>query len=229
MANFSVTTAVLFCFFTLSLALTTLNTPEDDDVATAVSTPLPDASPATTSDQSVPVNADDNPLSLSTALPLTKISLRPFYRLFSKFPCHHRHKFYKDDPMRPLEIPYGNDMLVSSGENSEFQDPKALHGGSWQQVKLHHHQHHQHHHHHHHHDESSDSESDSDSDDEDEDDRIKKMVLKRRHFGGFDAEKKLKILKKLFRHENAEEEEHHHKKERDGFMIRVRKFFDHYF
>lgn len=110
-------------------------------------------------------------------------------------------------------------MLVSSGENSDFQNPEALHGGSWQRVKLPHH-----HHHHHHHDEDSDS----DSDDEGEDDRIKKMALKRRHFGGSDAEKKLMILKRHFRHENTEEEDHH-KEERQGFMIRVRKFFDHYF
>ncbi|KAG8375089.1 hypothetical protein BUALT_Bualt10G0064100 [Buddleja alternifolia] len=205
----------LLCLFTLSVARTPS---ENEDVTTAISLPISESTAAVRV-RSEAANAETE--SDSAAVPLTRITFRPINRRFdvrSKRPCRHHSRF--NNP-RMKEIPYGNDMIVASGENSDFEDP-VIHGGGrrtsgwW--VRLHHH-HHRH----------RDEDSDSDSDNED-DDRKKKMVFKRYDHGRFDTEKQLKALKEMrkrFRHESEEEEEKH--KKGTGFMRRVRKFLDNYF
>ena len=115
------------------------------------------------------------------------------------------------------EISYGNDMIRSSGENSDFEQPIVRGGGKripgrW--MRMHHHHHHLRHH---------GEDSDSDSDDEEED--VKKVVFKRYNFDRFDREKNLSKLRKRFRVHNHNEEE---KKKKGGFMRGVRKFLDNY-
>ncbi|PIN21012.1 hypothetical protein CDL12_06295 [Handroanthus impetiginosus] len=210
MAKFAAAIIALFCLFTLSLARSPA---ENDESTTAVSFPLSETRPMLRE----AANAESESKSAAvTSAPLTKITIRPVNRRFrvgSKDPCRHHFRFYST--LRGNEeIPFGNDMILSSGENGDFVNP-ALRGEGQPingRVRLHHH-------HHHHEDE------DSDSDDEEEHDRIKKAVFNRFDFNRFDREKKLKGLKKMrkhFRLQNEEEKE-------EGFMRRVRKFFDDFF
>ncbi|KAL8521248.1 hypothetical protein ACS0TY_011692 [Phlomoides rotata] len=191
----------LFCLFALSFAG---DATEKDESTTQVSLPLSEAAanPALRLPTD-PVNTEteSNSAVVASSMPLTKTRFRPVNRRFrvrSGHPCRHHFKFYPTTRVNG-EVPYGNDMLVSTGEKSDFQEP-ILHGegrrirGRW--VRMHHH---------HHHDE------DSDSDDED-DDRLKKIVLQR-------------YEKNSRKHFRSEEE----KKKNGGFMKIVRKFLDHYF
>ncbi|KAI3468622.1 hypothetical protein Pfo_025285 [Paulownia fortunei] len=234
MAKSCATIIALFCLFTLSLAHTA---PEHDEVTTQVSLPLSEASPMLRL-PSGPVNTEtesnstvvttvpltklntetESNAAVVTSAPLIKSTFRPVNRRFhvrSKHPCRHHVKVQPTMGENEV-IPYGNDMIVSSGENSDFEDP-VLHGegrsvpGRW--VRLHHHHH---------------DDEDSDSDEDEDEDQVKKIVFKRYDHNSFDREKELKVLKKLrkhFRHQNGEEE----KKKKGGFMKRVRKFLDQYF
>ncbi|PIN21013.1 hypothetical protein CDL12_06296 [Handroanthus impetiginosus] len=173
-----------------------------------------------------PNDESESKSAVATSVPLTKVTFRPVnhrFRVGSKDPCRHHFRFYPT--LRGNEeIPYGNDMILSSGENGDFVNP-ALRGEGQpinKRVTLHHH------HYHHHEDEDSDSDdedSDSDSEDEEEHDRIKKAVFKRFDFNRFDKEKKLKALKKMRKHFRLQNEE----AKIGGFMRRVRKFFDYFF
>lgn len=212
MAKFSAAALTLFCLFTLSLARTS---PENDDVTTQVSLPLAEAMPAVRLPSEPVKTGTVSNAAVANSVPLTKVTFRPVNRRFrvgSKHPCRHQFKIYPT--LREIEeFPFGDDMIVPSGENSDFEDP-VLHGEGrrfrrrW--VRLHHH-----------HDE------DSDSDDDEDEERIKK-IFKRYDYDRFDREKKLKVLKKMrkhFRHQNEEKE----REKKGGFMKRVRKFLDHYF
>ncbi|KAK4389188.1 hypothetical protein Sango_2255800 [Sesamum angolense] len=214
MAKFYAAVIALFCLFTLSLARTS---PENDDVTTQVSLPLAEPRPVDRL-PSEPVKTETESNSVvATSVPLTKITFRPINRRFrvgSKRPCRHHFRIYPT--LREIdEIPFGDDMIVPSGENSDFENP-VLHGEGprirrrW--VKLHHH---------HHHDE------DSDSDDDEDDEGIKK-IFKRYDYDRFNREKELKVLKKMRKHFRLQHEEKEREK-RSGFMKRVRKFLDHYF
>lgn len=222
MAKFRTTiiAAAILCFFTVSLARTT---PANDDAAatTQVALPLPSADPALRlpTETDAKANAETDPNSaVVSAVPLTEITFRPVNRRFhlrSKRPCRHHFKFYPTTRENE-EISYGNDMILSSGENSDFEQPIVRGGGKripgrWMRM-------------HHHHRLRGHHDDDSDSDDEEEEDRVKKVVFKRYDYDRFDREKKLKKLRKHFRVRNEEAE----KKKKGGFMIRVRKFLDHY-
>ncbi|KAH6783402.1 hypothetical protein C2S52_008361 [Perilla frutescens var. hirtella] len=228
MAKFrtAIIAAALFCLFTVSLARAP---PKIDESATTtdVALPLPDADPALrlpsepiNTQTEAKANAEADPSSaVISAVPLTEITFRPINRRFhlrSKRPCRHQFKFYPTMKENE-EISYGNDMILSSGENSDFELPIARGGGKripgrWMRT----------HHHHHHHLRYHDEDSDSDSDDEED---VKKVVFKRYGYDRFDREKKLNKLRKHFRVHNEEEE----KKKKGGFMRGVRKFLDHYF
>lgn len=219
--------AALLCFFTVSLAR---STPASDDssaaaVTTQVALPLSSADPALRlpADTDAKANTETDPNSaVVTAVPLTEITFRPVNRRFhlrSKRPCRHHFKFYPT-VRENEEISYGNDMILSSGENSDFEQPIARGAGKripgrW--MRMHHHHRLRRH-------RDEDSDVDSDSEDEEEEDRVKKVVFKRYDYDRFDREKKLKKLRKHFRVRNEEPEQ----KKKGGFMIRVRKFLDHY-
>ncbi|KAL7159937.1 hypothetical protein ABFS83_01G061500 [Erythranthe nasuta] len=191
----------LFCLITFSIAA---DLPSENDESTAqVSFPLTEA---------------ERDSAVANLPPLTRmITLRPVNRRFdvrSKHPCRgRRHSRVYHAVMRrenEEQIPYGDDMLVSSGENSDFVDNLQLNTDDRRFPLRSMHDHHFHHHHHHH-----DEDSDSDSDDEDDHgDRINK---------------KMKVLKKWrnhFRHQNTEADPEN---KEFSFMKRVRKFLDHYF
>lgn len=194
----TVIAVVLFCLFTLSIAG---DATENDESTTQVSLPL--SEPVALRLPSDPVNTEteSNSAVVASSVPLTKIRFRPINRRFrvrSGHPCRHHFKFYPKMRVNG-EVPYGNDMVVSTGEKIDFQEPVVrVDGrripGRW--VRMHHR---------HHHDE------DSDSDDED-DDRLKKLVLKHSEY-------------KLRQHFRTGEE----KRKNCGFMKRVRKFLDRYF
>ncbi|KAK6158364.1 hypothetical protein DH2020_005678 [Rehmannia glutinosa] len=196
MAKPCATIIALFCLFTLSIAAHT--PPENDEATTKASLPLTHPNP----------NLHLSSVDLSVPLTTTFRTVNRRFPVRSKHPCRHHLKIHPT-MMEKEEIPYGNDMIVSSGENSDFEEPVLHDGGRrirrrWGRL----------HHYHHHHDGE-----DSDSDDED---RIKKIVFKR-----FDRENEFRVLKKLkhFRIQNAEGE----KKKNSGVMKRVGKFLDHYF
>lgn len=203
MPRFYTAAIALLCLFTLSIAAQT--SPENDGATTQVA--LPDSD-----DKSVirlptdPSNAEADKTTAvvesSVSVPLTKITFHAVNRRFpigSKKGCHH-------SKVSPTEnehkvISYGNDMLVASGESSDFQNPvvygedRSIHH-RW--ARMHHHRRH------HNHDEDSDSDSDSDNE---EDQKEKPFVLKRYHFDG--EEKGLK--------------------KKACFFKRLRKFLGHYF
>ncbi|KAL7122852.1 hypothetical protein ACP275_01G069900 [Erythranthe tilingii] len=189
----------LFCLITLSIAADL--PPENDESTTQVSLPLTEA------------ERDSAVVNLP---PLTRmITLRPVNRRFdvrSKHPCRGRRhsRFYHAVMRRENEeqTPYGDDMLVSSGENSDFVDLQLNTDDRRFPLRSMHH-----HHDHHHHDEDSDSDSDSD-DEDDHGDRINK---------------KMKVLKKWKNHFGHHNTDADPEKKESGFMKRVRKFLDHYF
>ncbi|KAL1532770.1 hypothetical protein AAHA92_32739 [Salvia divinorum] len=206
--------AALFCLFTISLAR----------ASAQVALPLRDADPALRL-PSEPINTqaaaktnteiDPNFADVS-AVPMTKITFRPVNRHFLKRPCRHHFKFYPT--MRDnQQIPYGNDMLIASGENSDFKQHVGHGGGKripgrWMRM-------------HHHHLRYRRGE-DSDSDNEEEDDRVKKVMFKRYDYNRFDREKKLKKLRQRFRIGNEKKEA---KSKTASFFKGVRKFLNNYF
>ncbi|MFX6532887.1 hypothetical protein ABTG41_01185, partial [Acinetobacter baumannii] len=195
MAKFHITAIVLFCLLTLSFARVT---PENDDVTTSVSLPVSDVS----TKLRLPSETESK-----SAVPLTAISLHLINRRFpmrSKRPCHH----HKDH----VKIHYGNDMIVSSGENSDFDNLGAIHGVERRWIRLHHH------HHDKHHDEDSDSDSDSDDEDDEHENKIKRHDHNR-----FDGKMAWKKMRTHWRIHHEEEEK------RAGFMKRVGDFFGRYF
>lgn len=230
MAQFRTATiaAALFCLFAVSLSRAP---PQIDESAATtlaqLSLPLSDADLAlrlpselvnTEADAKATAEVDSDP-DIVTSVPMTELTFRPINRRFhvrSKRPCRHHFKFYHT--MRENEaIPYGNDMILPSGENSDFEEPIVRGGGNripgrW--MRLHHHHHHLRH--------RRDEETDSDN--EEDVGRMKKVVLKRDNFDRFDREKKLKKLREQFRVQKEEEE----KSKKSGFMKGVRKFLDHY-
>lgn len=226
MAKFrtAILAAALFCLFTVSLARAP---PKIDASAAQVALPLSDADAdpvalrlPTEADAKANTETDPN-LAVVSAVPLTEVAFRPVNRRFHvKRPCRHHFKFYPT--MRESEpIPYGNDMILASGENSDFEQPIARAGGKripgrWMRT------HHRHHHLRH----RRGEDTDSDSDNEEEEDRVKKVVFKRYDYDRFDREKKLKLLRQHFRFANEKKKEETPKR---GFMKGVRKFLDNYF
>ncbi|EYU23370.1 hypothetical protein ABFS82_01G063500 [Erythranthe guttata] len=186
----------LFCLITLSIAADL--PPENDESTAQVSLPLTEA------------ERDSAVVNLP---PLTRmVTLRPVNRRFdvrSKHPCRgRRHSRVYHALMRrenEEQIPYGDDMLVSSGENSDFVDNLQLNSDD-RRFPLNS----MHHHHHHHHE-------DSDSDSDDEDDHGERI------------NKKMKVLNKWKNHFEHQNRDADPEKKESGFMKRVRKFLDHYF
>ncbi|KAK4422521.1 hypothetical protein Salat_1834600 [Sesamum alatum] len=168
----------LFCLFAISLALTP---PENDDATTEVVLPLNTIIRLPTEG----VKADDSATATST--PSTEVTFQPIDR---------HHLEVEPRTREHVETPYGDDMMVPAGENSDFDDPEMIHGGERRWVTLHHH----------------DEASDSDSDDDDE-----------RAFGYYRFDRKrLKALAKMKNFELQKEKEDEQKN--SGFMQRLRSF-----
>ncbi|KAL2234660.1 UNVERIFIED_CONTAM: hypothetical protein Sindi_1198200 [Sesamum indicum] len=207
MPKLTPTAVALFCLFSVSLAF---SPSENDDATTAVALPL--SVNAIIRLPTEAVKADDSATATgtdtSTSAPSTEVTFQPIDR--------HHLEVLEPRPREHVETPYGDDMMVPSGENSDFDDLEMIHGGSRRWVALHHH------------DEASDSDSDDDDSDSDDDDDDDEDGGVKSGFGyyGFDR-KKLKALAKMknFGLENEKEDE----QKNGGFMQRVRKFLGHYF
>ncbi|KAL3652767.1 hypothetical protein CASFOL_002448 [Castilleja foliolosa] len=156
MAKSSATLIALFCFFTLSLA--SHAPPVNDEATTHVAVHNPNE----------PINSEKqfNTFVVSSTK-WTKIPFREVNRHFSvrsKLPCRHHRKFR----------PYSKDMVIPSGENSDFEAP-VVYGervsGRW--FRLHRHQNHG----------------------DDDEGQVKKTAFKRHVYNRFDKEEGLKGLK----------------------------------
>lgn len=234
MAKFYATAAVLFFLFTLIVARSPLKPLEKDDDTTSKSQSLP--ADHESSVIRIPtaeiLNADKNnhriePDSLivhSVPLDLATARFRPINRRFysrTKHPvhnCRHHYHLNRDDFFKGnsverkerLEVPYGDDMLVSSGENSDFEEPPTFRGvrripSRW--MRLHHHHQHQH------------------QDDDDDDDSVTRIMLKRKIVDRLNGENK---WKKHFGGEN-EKAKDEKKMKSNSLMKSMRKFLDRYF
>ncbi|KAG6389232.1 hypothetical protein SASPL_150694 [Salvia splendens] len=128
MAKFrtAIIAAALFCLFTVSLA----RSPLDLTVTAAqVALPLRDDAPAQRlpsepiNDADAKTNAETDPsFAVVSSAPMTRITFRPINRLFLKRPCRLHFKFYPT--MRDNQhISLGNDMIIASGENTDFKQP----------------------------------------------------------------------------------------------------------
>lgn len=124
MAKLSV--AVLFLFFTLSLArdVTHLKLPSENDVIRPeLPNTLPESEDSVTT-VSLPSKSDDEETRSVHPVPLTLVRFRPINRRFplrSNLPfrlCHHH--FHHLKPGSRRQIPFGNDMILSSKRNIDF-------------------------------------------------------------------------------------------------------------
>ncbi|XP_009628593.1 uncharacterized protein [Nicotiana tomentosiformis] len=126
--------AVLFLLFTLSFARIPVSQPEND--VTHLKLPsendvirpehpntLPefdDSAPIL----SLPKSADNEETHSVHSMPLTLVKFRPInrrFRLRSNLPLRLcRHHFHHRYPVSRRQIPYGNDMILSSGKNIDF-------------------------------------------------------------------------------------------------------------
>ncbi|KAL2551114.1 uncharacterized protein Fot_12644 [Forsythia ovata] len=217
--------AAFFFLFAVALARAPLKSLDKDDVTTSESLPLTDESSVIRIPTAEILNAGEinqpvEPDSLivhTVPLDFSTARFRPINRRFylrTKYPvrnCRHHYHQNRDDffKMKRVEIPYGDDMIVSSGENSDFEEPPTFRGvrrvpGRWARL------HHQHQH---------------ENDDEDNDNNgATRIVLKRKIFNRIDREKK---WKKHFRENEIAGD--HKKVKHGGLMKRVRKFLDNYF
>ncbi|KAL1552026.1 hypothetical protein AAHA92_12874 [Salvia divinorum] len=215
--------AALFCLFTVSLARPPPRITADTSATTSAAFPLSDADPSLLlPSEPIKANTETDPnFAVVSAVPLTEITFRPVNRRFHvKRPCRGRHHHFKFYPtMRESEpIPYGNDMILASGENSDFEQPIFRSGGKripgrWTRVRNHHlRQRHR-------------RGEDSDSEEEEEEDRVvKRAAFKRYDYDRFDREKRMKKLRQRLRVGNERKEA-----EMPGFMKGVRKFLTNYF
>ncbi|OIT36058.1 hypothetical protein A4A49_27802 [Nicotiana attenuata] len=261
--------AIFFIFFTLSFARTPL-TQQENDIKLPHTLPERDATPTNQLDKETHhvQEIQDLPEPKAKkikALPLTFVRLRPINRHFrarsSRLPnrlCHHHfHHAHNLKPKTHLDdhdqIPYGKDMILSSGEKSDFDDHAMFDGGMHQVPEewmsfLH--------------------DNNEDDDDEqkmskfiikrDNHNKFAKLKLKNQFYDPFDDEDEedededdnitamqyddhnsiaKKKLKKHLRHHHEEEEQgaeeqneaHKEEKKTGGFVRHIRKFLDHYF
>ncbi|CAI9772085.1 unnamed protein product [Fraxinus pennsylvanica] len=231
MAKFYATAAVLFILFTLTLARSPLKPLEKDGDITSESQSLslddessvihvPISKILNAGESNHPIEPDSLTVH-SVPLDLATSRFRPINRRFysrTKYPvhnCRHHYHLNRDDFFKMnskerrerLEIPYGDDMLVSSGENSDFEEPPTSRGvrripGRW--VRLHHQHQNQ---------------------NDDEDGRVTRIVFKRKNVDRLNREKK---WKKHFGGEN-ERAKDEKKTKSNGLMKSMRKFLDLYF
>ncbi|GER57553.1 gamma interferon responsive lysosomal thiol reductase family protein [Striga asiatica] len=190
MSKSCATAVALFCLFAISLA----------DHA-----PLVEAEASTlVTVYKVPDNTEKqfNTLDVSS-VPLPKFPFRAVNRRFpvrSRRPCAHGRRERKENE----QISYGNDMIFSSGENSDFEEPVVYGGGkriSGRWLGPHHHHYH------------------GGRDGEDRH-QVNQIV--------FDGETEIEVLKKLGKHLRLQRGEKEMKGE-SGFMRRVRKFLKPFF
>ncbi|CAN4077595.1 unnamed protein product [Withania somnifera] len=259
--------AIFFLFFAFSFARTPLTQQENDVTHIKLPETLSesDATPTNQFDketQHVQENQDHFPASRgkkSKALPLTFLRLRPINRHFpvrSRSPsqlCHHHlqhaHNLKPRTQSTFLDdvIPYGNDMLLSSGDNNNFDHvfPGGMHlvPEEWMRFLYH------------------------NNEDDDDEQKMSKFIIKRNNhnnfgkmklkdhlYDPFDEEEdgddkisamqhedhhsfdKKKMKKHLHHHHEQEEQEpkegndsHKEKRKTGGFVKHIRKFLDNYF
>ncbi|CDP12144.1 unnamed protein product [Coffea canephora] len=176
--------------------------------------------PAVDIPESVSISVGSIPLRVSTFRPINRHF--PISSSFRFRNCRHHHQHHHDRPFfKPIgqqqqqhvKVPYGNDMILSTGESNEL-DPFIFHHGRMRRipaklVKFHHHHHDDHH--------------------EEDDDGFSKFVSKHSHRFGEE-----KFKKHLRHHEEEEDEDNREemkervgKREEEGsFMKRIRKFLD---
>lgn len=173
--------------------------------------------------ESESISAGSIPLRVATFRPINRHF--PISSTFRFRNCRHRHHHHDHPFFMPfrgqrqqehVRVPYGNDMILSTGESNEF-DPFIFHHGRMRRIpakwiKFHHHHHHDDHH-------------------EEDDDGFSKFVSKHRHRFGEE-----KFKKHLRHHEEEEDEDIHEEMKKRGrkreeagsFMERIRKFLDHF-
>ncbi|KAL3499234.1 hypothetical protein ACH5RR_038327 [Cinchona calisaya] len=247
----AVSVTVLLFSLIVSQARIPSNTPEDDvinrelpqsspdsDITSFLRLPshtVSDESPSTELAGDIP---ESEPISVRST-PLSVVRFHPInghFPIRSRFPfrrnCHHHHHFlHHDRPFfKPIikqhveQIPFGNDMILSTNENNNEFDPLMFHHrrvrripATW--VKFHRHH-------------------DDDDDRADvEDDGFSKYVLKHSHRFG-----KEKFKKHLHHHDRDDKEDEEKmvnyeemmknreekKEENSGFVNRIRKFLNHF-
>ncbi|OIT19404.1 PREDICTED: uncharacterized protein LOC109221482 [Nicotiana attenuata] len=251
MAKLSV--AVLFLLFTLTLARTPLTQPEND--ATHLKLPSendvirpehPNTLPEfgdSASILSLPRNSVDEETHSVHPMPLTLVKFRPInrrFRLRSNLPfrlC--RHYFHHRNHVSRHQIPYGNDMILSSRKNIDFD--KFVYRVGVREIPAdrinfpHYHL-----------NDEVDDHKEKISKLQDDREKFGKMKLKRQNqfrvhrfvdFNDNEADKRSKHfdrmkLRKRFHYRDAAEEEEEEKakwhkrgNKKGGFMRSIRKFF----